>query len=182
MKIIFASSNENKLQEVRNIFPEHKIFSMNPDIEEDGKTFEENALKKAMAVMKKTGCVTLADDSGLEINFLNGAPGIFSARFLGNAPYSEKCEKILEMMTDAKDRSARFSSAIALVYPDLKKFVEIAHLNGSISNKIMGKSGFGYDSIFYVPEYKMTIGQMPQQLKNKISHRKLALDLIKSHL
>lgn len=182
MKIMFASTNQHKLQEVKEILSGHEIFSIAPDIEEDGENFEQNALKKAMAVMKKTGCVTIADDSGLEIKFLNGAPGLYSARFLENKSYHEKCLKILEMMENAKDRTARFTTAIALVYPDSKNIIEVSHLNGFISDKIYGENGFGYDPIFYVPDYKMTLAQMNAQLKNKISHRRKALDMIKSYL
>ena len=182
MKIMFASTNQHKLQEVQEILYEHDILSLKPDIEENGENFQQNALKKAMAVMKKTGCITIADDSGLEIKFLNGAPGLYSARFLENKSYHEKCLKILEMMENAKDRSARFTTAIALVFPNSKNIVELAHLNGFISNKIYGENGFGYDPIFYVPKYKMTLAQMPAQLKNKISHRRKALDIIKSYI
>lgn len=182
MKIFFASGNADKLREVREILSEHEIFAMDPQIVEDGQTFAQNALKKATAVMQKTGCITLADDSGLEINFLNGAPGIFSARFLQNASYTEKCNEILKMMNGARDRTARFVSAIALVFPDSRKFIEHGYLNGFIADKICGDGGFGYDPIFYVPEYKMTIGEMSAPLKNKISHRRRALNLIKKYL
>lgn len=182
MKIIFASSNEHKLQEVKEIFKGYEIVGESSDVQEDGKTFQENALKKALAVMKKNNCITIADDSGLEIKFLNGAPGLYSARFLENKSYHEKCEKILEMMKDASDRTARFSTAIALCIPNSKNIVELAHLNGIIADKIYGENGFGYDPIFYVPQYKMTLAQMSSQLKNKISHRRKALDIIKLHI
>ena len=193
MKINLATGNKHKLKEIKEIFFEHEIFCVEPDIIEDGKTFEENALKKATAVMKKTNCVTIADDSGLEINFLNGAPGIFSNRFFGDIDYHERCKKMLDLLKDADDRSARFTTAIALVFPDdndydynknraKKNIVKTAHLNGLIADKIYGDNGFSYDPIFYVKEYNMTLAQMPSELKNKISARKKALELIKNYL
>lgn len=185
MDIVFASSNPHKLIEVQKILGD--VIPMNEvcadlQIIENGNSYGQNALKKAMSVMFATNKVTIADDSGLEIKHLDNAPGIYSARFLGDTSYREKCEHIIELLTDAKDRTAKFTTAIALVFPSGKKYVTEASLDGVIADKIYGENGFGYDPIFYVPEYKMTIAQMPPELKNEISHRRKALELIKKHL
>lgn len=190
LEIVFASKNEHKLTEVRSILENDfiKVYSMQEfvtdlEIIEDGNTFEENATKKAETVCRATNKIALADDSGLAIDFLNGEPGIYSARYMGeNTPSHVKNEKILELMKDVKKRNAHFTTAMALVFPDGNKFIEVGILKGMIADKIYGENGFGYDPIFYIPEYKMTTAQMSPEMKNKISHRRKALELIKKRL
>lgn len=191
-KIIFATSNEGKMDEIRAIMDDIdaellslKDIGLNPDIDENGKTFEENAIIKAQAVCKISGQVVLADDSGLEVDYLNKAPGIYSARFLGeDTPYSIKNSYILDKIKDAKgeERSARFVCVIACAFPDGRVVTRTGTVEGYISDKICGENGFGYDPIFYVPEYQCTTAQMPAELKNKISHRGKALEAMKDVL
>lgn len=191
-RIIFATSNEGKMDEIRAIMDdiEAELFSLrdaglNPDIEENGKTFEENAIIKARAVCAITGQVVLADDSGLEVDYLDKAPGIYSARYLGEStPYSIKNSYILDKLKKAKgeERSARFVCVIACAFPDGRVITRTGTVEGYISDIISGQHGFGYDPIFYVPEYKCTTAQMPPELKNKISHRGKALAAMKEVL
>ncbi|MBR3463507.1 MAG: RdgB/HAM1 family non-canonical purine NTP pyrophosphatase, partial [Clostridiales bacterium] len=147
---------------------------------EDGKTFEENALIKAKAVHALTDSndYVMADDSGLCIDALDGAPGIYSARFCGeNSTYPEKFAKIFSMLADVPEekRTARFVCAIAVVRPDGSDFTVRGEVCGVLHEKPAGNNGFGYDPIFYVPEFGMTTAQMPPEQKNSISHRGRAL-------
>ena len=188
-RIIFATTNENKMKEIREILDESKyeIVSMKEagvdiDIVEDGTTFEENALIKAKAVMKVTGQLTLADDSGLEIDALNGEPGIYSARYMGEeTSYHIKNANLIERLTGVPDgkRTARFVCCVAAAFPDRKTEVVRGTIEGRIGYKEEGENGFGYDPIFYVPEYGCTTASMSSETKNAISHRGKALQLIK---
>lgn len=190
--IIFATHNEDKMKEIREIMKDvqYRILSLKDiglkqDVIEDGKSFEDNAILKAKAFMEITGEIVLADDSGLEVDFLNKAPGIYSARFLGeDTPYSIKNQYIIDKLRHAKgkERSARFVCAVACAFPSKEIIVERGVIEGIIANEIVGINGFGYDPIFYVPDYNCTTGQMDIELKNKISHRALALTEIKKEL
>lgn len=190
--IIFATKNKGKLKEINEILDdkELKIISMEEigisiDVEENGKTFEENAIKKAKEIMLISNNIVMADDSGLEIDYLNKAPGIYSARYLGeDTPYIEKNKKLLEKLKDIsyEHRTARFVSAIATAFPNGDILVTRGTIEGYITNEIRGKNGFGYDPIFYVPQYKCTTAEMPLELKNKISHRGKALRNMKEKL
>ena len=146
-----------------------------PDIVEDGKTFEENALIKARTVHALAeGAYVMADDSGLCIDALDGAPGIYSARFCGeNSTYPEKFAKIFEMLKDVPEekRTAKFVCSIAVVRPDGSEFTVRGEVCGVLHEKPEGDGGFGYDPIFYVPEFGMTTAQMTKEQKNSISHR-----------
>jgi len=191
-KVIFATSNEGKMKEIREIMKDMDIellslkdLNLNPDIVENGNSFEENAIIKAKQVMELTGEIVMADDSGIEIEYLGKAPGIYSARFLGeDTPYDIKNQYILDKLAQAKDeeRSARFVCAIACAFPDGKIITSEGIIEGYIAKKISGSNGFGYDPIFYVPEYNCTTAEMPPELKNEISHRGKALRSIKSKL
>jgi len=190
-KIVFATKNEGKIKEIQSIMGDkYNIISMkeagiNIDIIEDGTTFEENAVKKASETMKICNCIVLADDSGLEIDFLNKEPGIYSSRYMGeNTPYSIKNKKIIEIMKDVpyEKRTARFVSVIAAAFPDGKIITTTGVLEGIISYEISGENGFGYDPIFFVPEYNKTTAQMSMQEKNNISHRGKALKSMKIKL
>ncbi|MBE5965724.1 MAG: XTP/dITP diphosphatase [Lachnospiraceae bacterium] len=191
-KIIFATTNEGKMDEIREILKDMDIellslkdAGLDPDIVENGKTFEENAIIKAKAVMEMTGKMVLADDSGLEVDYLNKAPGIYSARFLGvDTPYSIKNHYILDQLRNVKgkDRSARFVCVIALALPKGEIITRSGVVEGVIADKISGANGFGYDPIFYLPEYQCTTAELSPEHKNKISHRGIALSAMKEVL
>ena len=181
-KLILATSNKDKAREIAEILEgtpfvvtTMKEEGFDPDIVEDGKTFEENALIKARAVHAlANGAYVMADDSGLCIDALDGAPGIYSARFCGeNSTYPEKFAKIFEMLKDVPEeqRTAKFVCSIAVVRPDGSEFTVRGEICGVLHEKPMGDGGFGYDPIFYVPEFGMTTAQMTKEQKNSISHR-----------
>lgn len=188
--IILASNNKDKVKEVKEILKGYNIISMkeagiNVDIEENGTTFEENALIKARAIMKLTGQITMADDSGLEIDYLNKAPGVYSARFMGHdTSYDIKNKALIQKLESVKgsDRSGRFVCAIAVCFPDGREIVKRGTMEGLIAEEIKGDNGFGYDPIVYLPEYGKTSGELAPEEKNKISHRGKALALIKEEL
>lgn len=191
-KIIFATGNEGKMREIREILKDlgMEILSMKQagvsmDIAEDGKTFGENAEIKAMAVWKKTGGIVLADDSGLVVDCLNGEPGIYSARYMGeDTSYEIKNQNIIERAAKARgeERSARFLCNIAAVLPDGEVLHTEAAMEGLIAEKPAGNGGFGYDPILYIPEYGKTGGELTMEEKNKISHRGKALKAMKERL
>ncbi len=188
-KIIFATSNPGKMSEIREIMQDLgvEILSMKEagieaDIVEDGKTFEENALIKARTIRDLTGCLVLADDSGLVVDALNGEPGIYSARYMGeDTSYDLKNANIIERLSGMKDRgrSARFVCVIAAVFPDGTEETRQGTIEGRIAYEPAGENGFGYDPIFYVPEYGCTTAQLSAEQKNEISHRGKALRAIK---
>ena len=188
--IILASNNKDKVKEVKEILKGYDIISMKEagidvDIDEIGTTFEENALIKARAIMKLTGQITMADDSGLEIDYLNKAPGVYSARFMGHdTSYDIKNKALIQKLEGVKesDRSGRFVCAIAVCFPDGREIVKRGTMEGLIAEEIKGDNGFGYDPIVYLPEYGKTSGELAPEEKNKISHRGKALALIKEEL
>lgn len=185
---VIATSNPNKLQEIGEILKGFsiEIKSMKDvgleglQIIEDGTTFEENALIKARSVMEKTGYMAIADDSGLEVEFLNHQPGIYSSRFAGeNATDKENNEKLLRLLGDTplKERQARFVCAIAVVMPNGENFTVRGELHGVIGFQPRGEKGFGYDPLFILREYEgLTLGEIAGTEKNKISHRAKALE------
>ena len=191
-RIIFATSNEGKMKEVRMILADLglEILSMKEagilaDIVEDGKTFEENACIKAGQIQKLAGGIVLADDSGLEVDYLDGAPGIYSARYMGeDTSYDIKNQAIIDKLADAKgeERSARFVCAIAAALPDGRLLTTRGTIEGQIGYEIVGEGGFGYDPIFYLPERGMTTAQLSPEEKNQISHRGKALEAMKEKL
>lgn len=191
-EIILASSNACKVKEVQAIMQETGIqviplsqTSFTAEIEENGSTFEENAIIKAEAVMKVLGKPVLADDSGLEIDCLNKEPGIYSARYLGHdTPYPVKNQMILDRLVNVKeeDRTARFVCAMALAIPGEKTVTTRATMEGRIAYEIKGENGFGYDPIFYLPEFGMSSAQITPSQKNEISHRGKALRMMKDEL
>ena len=191
-KIIFATGNKDKMREIREILSDcdvdiqsMKEAGINVDIVEDGKTFEENALIKAKAVAEHTDAIVLADDSGLEIDYLNKEPGVYSARYMGeDTSYHIKNEKLIERLEGVPDekRTARFVCAIAAAFPDGTMKTVRATMEGRIGYKESGENGFGYDPIFYLPEYGCTSAELSMEEKNKISHRGKALRAIKDEL
>ena len=190
--MIFAICNENKMKEIREILGALplEILSMkeagvSADIVEDGKTFEENALIKARAICKLAGEMVLADDSGLEIDYLNKEPGIYSARYMGeDTSYHIKNKSLIDRLEGVPDekRTARFVCAIAAVFPDGKELVVRGTVEGVIGYEEKGENGFGYDPIFYLPERGCTTAELPPEEKNSISHRGNALRLMKELL
>lgn len=191
-KIIFATTNEGKMKEIRMILGDlnYEVVSLkeaniNIDIEENGATFAENAIIKAKTIMELTHEIVLADDSGLEVDAMDRQPGIYSARFLGeNTSYDIKNNYILDQLKGVPEekRTARFVCAIAAAFPDGRIVTHEATIEGIIGYEIAGENGFGYDPIFYVPEYKCTTAQLTPEQKNEISHRAKALKEMKHEL
>lgn len=185
-KIIVATGNQNKMKEIREIIKREDIEFVSlkdeglQDIEivEDGKTFEENAVIKAKTIAGITKNIVIADDSGLEVDYLDKAPGVYSARYMGeDTPYTIKNNHIIELLKDAKgeERSARFVCVIACVMPDGETFTTRGTIEGRIGYEEKGENGFGYDPIFYLPERGCTTAELPPEQKNEISHRGRAL-------
>ncbi len=192
-RIVFATGNENKMKEIRMILADlnMEIISMKEagvDIEivEDGMSFEENAEIKARSVSRVlTSDIVLADDSGLEIDYLDKAPGIYSARFAGeDTSYDIKNRIFLDRLEGVPDeeRTARFVCAVAAVFPDGTAETVRETIEGRIAHEISGDNGFGYDPIFYVPEYGCTTAEMTPEQKNELSHRGKALRSMKKIL
>ena len=189
-KIIFATGNENKMKEIRMILSDlgMPILSMKEagvyaDVVEDGTTFEENALIKATEIAKHVhNCIVLADDSGLEIDYLNKEPGIYSARYAGeDTSYDIKNHLLLSRLEGVPDeqRTARFVCAVAAVVPDGETEVVRGTIEGRIGYEIVGEHGFGYDPIFYLPEYACTTAELEPEKKNELSHRGKALRMMR---
>ena len=191
-KVIFATGNQGKMKESREILGDLDIellslkdAGIQADIVEDGKTFEENAQIKARTVCSLTGEIVLADDSGLEIDYLNKEPGIYSARYMGeDTSYRIKNANLIERLNGVPDekRTARFVCAIAAAFPDGTMKTVRATMEGRIGYEEKGENGFGYDPIFWLPEYGCTSAELSMEEKNKISHRGKALRLIKDEL
>ena len=190
--IVFATGNEGKMREIRQIMKgiHVELLSMKEarieaDIVEDGESFAENAVIKAKAVAEKTNHIVLADDSGLEIDYLNKEPGIYSARYMGeDTSYDLKNANLLERLEGVPDekRTARFVCAIAAAMPDGEVFTTVGIIEGRIGYEIKGENGFGYDPIFYLPEYGCTSAQLSEEEKNAISHRGRALAAMREEL
>lgn len=191
-RIIFATGNEGKMREIRLILADlgMEIQSMkeagaDPQIIEDGRTFGENAEIKARAVWEVTGGIVLADDSGLVVDCLDGEPGIYSARYMGeDTPYEEKNAEIIRRVNEADgdDRSARFICNIAAVLPDGSVLHTEEAMEGTIAFTPAGSGGFGYDPILFIPEFGVTSAELTMEQKNQISHRGKALEAMKRRL
>ena len=191
-RIVFATGNAGKMKEIRLIMEDLgcEVVSMkeagaDPEIEENGTTFAENAMIKARAVWEKTGGIVLADDSGLVVDYLGGEPGVYSARYLGeDTSYEIKNQAIIDRLADARggERSARFVCNIAAVLPDGRVLHTEAAMEGQIAMKPAGCGGFGYDPILYLPEFGMTSAEITLEQKNQISHRGKALEAMKQEL
>ena len=192
MEIVLATTNPNKLREFRAMLQDIDIevvsldsFSNCPEIIEDGESFAENALKKARTIAQHTGCMTLADDSGLEVDFLGGMPGIYSARYAGEKADDRKNnEKLLKKLKDVPTgkRGARFKCVIAAVAPDGAKQVVEGAYPGIIIPEPRGSNGFGYDPIFLDEQTGLTYAEMDPEYKNRISHRSQAIRELKKIL
>ncbi len=192
MKYVLASKNAHKAEEIRAILGSgYEIVTQTEagmgdiDVVEDGKTFEENAVKKAVQIMQATGLPAIADDSGLAVDILDGAPGIYSARFAGeHATDEENLQKLLKKLDGITldKRSAKFVCVIAVATPDSK---EVKLYRGECKGRILtekrGENGFGYDPIFYVEQYDCSMAQLEAHIKNAISHRSNALRLLREN-
>lgn len=191
-KIVFATGNAGKMREIREILADMdlEVVSMaeigaDIEIEENGATFEENAVIKARAIGKVCGEIVLADDSGLEVDHLNREPGIYSARYMGeDTPYSIKNASIIQRLEGVprEERTARFVCAIAAVFPDGEEVVTHGEIEGWIGYEEKGSNGFGYDPIFSVPEFGRTTAELSDEEKNSVSHRGRALRKMKDEL
>lgn len=191
-KIIFATGNKDKMREIREILADcdveiqsMKEAGINVDIVEDGKTFEDNAIIKAKAIADHTDAIVLADDSGLEIDYLNKEPGVYSARYMGeDTSYDIKNKNLIDRLDGVpkEKRTARFVCAIAAVLPDKQVLVTRQTMEGYIGWKIAGENGFGYDPIFYLDEYGCSSAELSPEQKNAISHRGKALRDMKKQL
>ena len=191
--MIAASSNAHKIKEIQSIMSKFgvKVVSRKEagvpefEIEEDGETFEENSLKKAEAIMKATGKLTVADDSGLMVDYLGGAPGVYSARFAGEECDDEKNnEKLLKHLEGlpAEDRKAKFVSVITLMFPDGNTIVARGECPGRIIETPTGENGFGYDPLFVPDGLSKTFAQLSDKEKNSIGHRARALEKLEEIL
>lgn len=191
-RIVFATGNAGKIREINGIMSDTgmEVVSMKDagirmDIEENGSTYEENALIKARAVASMTKDIVMADDSGLEIDYLNKEPGVYSARYLGeDTSYRIKNADLIQRLEGVPDdqRTARFVCAIAAVLPNGRELTVRAAIEGRIGYEEKGENGFGYDPIFYVPEFRKTTAELTEAEKNEVSHRGKALRLMKEEL
>jgi len=196
MRIAVATRNREKLKEIRRLFegpeleqnielPSLEDFPGAPEVEETGNTFEENSVKKALSLMDFTGLPAIADDSGLEVHALKGAPGVRSARYAGErATDKDNVEKLLREMARIPDekRGARFICVIALAYPDGRLMTFAGTVEGKIGKEPKGKGGFGYDPVFYPEGYERTFAEMTPAEKDALSHRAEALRKLREHL
>ncbi|MBU1143059.1 MAG: RdgB/HAM1 family non-canonical purine NTP pyrophosphatase [Firmicutes bacterium] len=188
IEILIASQNQHKIKELKNILShtEIKLITLmdlndHEDVVEDGESFFENALIKAKYFANKHNKITISDDSGLVVDALDGRPGIYSARYSGKGDYENNL-KVLCEMENVENRKAHFVCEIVLCYPNGVYKSYRGEVHGFIANEIKGEYGFGYDSIFYMPEYQMTFGQLDALIKNRISHRANALKLLKENI
>lgn len=183
MKLIIASNNAHKLKEIKTILGDkfEAILSMKEagiehETVEDGSTFMENAIKKAREIVEISGCCAIADDSGICVDTLDGAPGIYSARFSGEHGNDEANNALLlEKLKGENNRNAHYTCAIAFVYPDGRTVCAEGIFEGVIAETPAGNGGFGYDPLFYLPEYGKTVAQLGSEVKNEIGHRAKAL-------
>ncbi|MCZ6638635.1 MAG: XTP/dITP diphosphatase [Candidatus Dadabacteria bacterium] len=189
-EVVLATGNEGKIKEFSNLLEGvfEKIISLSdlgspPEVIEDGLTFRDNALKKAREIARYSGKLTLADDSGLEVDALNGRPGIYSARYSGEgATNKTNIVKLLAELGDNPNRKARFVCVLALVDPNGEELVVEGFCEGVILDEPRGEGGFGYDPVFYLPDKRKTMAELEPELKNTISHRANALKKLKTEL
>ncbi len=191
MKFVLASKNPHKLTELQRILDELGVevvleadVGVDIDVEETGQTFEENSLLKAKAVMAATGLPAIADDSGLCVTALNGAPGVYSARYGGDdkGGYAHRYELVLEALKGQIDRSAKFVSVVTACFPGGDVLTARGECPGTIAYAPQGDNGFGYDPVFFFPAMRKTFAQMTPEEKNSISHRGRALEKFKGEL
>ncbi|WP_432663166.1 XTP/dITP diphosphatase [Wukongibacter baidiensis] len=193
IRMILASQNKHKLEEIRDMLEDFDIELISMDkvglgdleIVEDGETFEENSMIKAVTVMKKTNTIAIADDSGLAVDHLDGRPGVYSSRFAGeNATDDDNNKKLIKMLdgVSPEERSGKFVSVISVAFPDGRRLSVRGECKGIIGLEEKGTNGFGYDPLFIVPEYDRTFAELGSETKNKISHRAKALEKFRKEL
>ena len=192
MEILLATNNLGKVREMKNILSDLdiEVFSLKDkdisiEVLEDGTTFEENSMKKAYEVCKVSNMICVADDSGLEVDYLNGAPGVYSARYGGeNISDADRYKILLKELeqVEQEKRTARFVSVISIVYPNGEKYSVRGECEGLITAEAKGEGGFGYDPVFYSVDLNKTFGEATADEKNKVSHRARALELLKTYL
>ncbi len=189
-RLIIATQNQGKVKEIKELLAGYnyevlslKEIGLDVDVVEDGSSFEENSLIKARTIQDITGGMVIADDSGIEIDFLHGAPGIYSARFLGKVDDTKRCEGVLALLEGVSEpyRTARFRCVASLV-SGTEALTFHGTLEGRIAQEPQGENGFGYDPILFVPEFKKTVAQMDSETKNCISHRAKAFKLLTQEL
>jgi len=190
-EILFASHNAGKIKEIKQMLEPLGITVKSaaetnlPDVEETGSTFAENSLLKSQTIAKATGIPCIADDSGLCVDALDGAPGVYSARYAPNRDFDKGMDKLLEAMAKSsnKSRKAHFSCVVSLAFPDGKYELFEGRIDGTIADrKMLGDEGFGYDPLFIPDGYDISFAQMPKSEKNKISHRGRAMQKFKKYL
>ena len=185
-EIILATGNKHKVVEIKDILKDLSVtikpmtdFEKYPEVVEDGQTLQDNAIKKATEVAKYFNCWAVADDTGLEVNYLNGAPGVYSSRYAGeNCSYADNNNKLLKALNGVQmeNRQAQFRCVIALSDPQGNvKILAEGKIKGYIAESLSGTTGFGYDPLFYVPKYEQTFAELGEEIKNQISHRAMAL-------
>jgi len=193
IRMILASQNKHKLEEIKDMLEDLDIELISMDeaglgdleIVEDGETFEDNSMIKAVTVMEKTNTIAIADDSGLSVDYLDGQPGVYSSRFAGeNATDDDNNKKLLKMLDgiSTEERSGKFVSVISMAFPDGRSLSVRGECNGVIGLEEKGTNGFGYDPLFIVPEYERTFAELGSEIKNKISHRAKALEKFRKEL
>ncbi len=190
MDIVVATNNKGKLKEIKEILSGHNVFSQSDvgadiEVDETGVTYEENAFLKAEAIRAYTDKIIIADDSGLEVDVLDGAPGLYSARYAGEGTTPmQGIEKLLENLKgySPQEKTARFISCIALLMPNGEKHTFTGVCEGYIIDELRGENGFGFDPVFYVDEFKGTFSEISREEKNSISHRFKALKMLKEFL
>lgn len=193
MNIVLATRNRKKVEELMRMFAGYSIvfqtvdaFPGCPEVIEDGRTFRQNAVKKAVAIARYTGCLALADDSGLEVDALDGAPGVYSARYAGkDASDGDNVKKLLKNMMGIDDpvsRTARFVCCIALALPDGRSKTFTGHVKGTIGKRPKGYNGFGYDPVFYPQGHERTFAEMEDTEKDDMSHRGRAMKKLYAYL
>ncbi|UXU54298.1 XTP/dITP diphosphatase [Staphylococcus agnetis] len=186
--IVIASSNKGKINDFKVIFSEYNVIGINEliddfDVEETGTTFEENARLKSEVAAKALHKTVIADDSGLEVNALDGAPGVYSARFAGEDKDDHaNIDKVLSLLEEQTDRSARFVCVISMTTADGETHTFKGTVNGEITLARIGENGFGYDPIFYVPDKNKTMAQLSAEEKAQISHRRRAIDQLQAYM
>lgn len=186
--IVIASSNKGKINDFKVIFSDYNVIGINDliedfDVEETGTTFEENARLKSEAAAKLLNKTVIADDSGLEVDALDGAPGVYSARFAGESKDDHaNIDKLLQEMENQTDRSARFVCVISMTNSEGKTETFRGTVNGEITLTRIGENGFGYDPVFYVPNKNKTMAQLTAEEKSEISHRRKAIDQLQAFI
>jgi len=177
MKLILASNNRDKLWEIREILKGTGVTvipqleaGFRESVEETGATFEENARIKARAAMAFTGLPAVSDDSGLEVDAMDGGPGVYSSRFCGDRPYAEACREIMDIVDGSADRRARYCCAVVCCFPDGHEITAFGTTEGEIGRELRGTGGFGYDPMFLLPDGR-TMAELSMEEKNAISHR-----------